>query len=285
MTEFWSSGGKLMKRIMLHGGGCSAYGVYHGLFESLGVGLDDFVKTELVTASAGSMYLMKMLHDFVAGETDASSEKIERMHKNLFESVSIWEALEDQNGFLCSQKKLQEELSQIMDEHEKVRNITFKSLHDRLPNLKLVVLATGVRDGTWYLKRFSADETPHVRVFDACLASMSVPILFESVTIDGELFCDADCMTKNEYADESTWHINCRQHEIRDVLSKLSVNIPLIDTIVQFVANLWKLTVTKTPERMTIQHEFQSSVLQSPMKEEYIQCGKTLAGRFMVKKA
>ena len=66
-------------------------------------------------------------------------------------------------------------------------------------------------------------------------------------------------MTKNEYADESTWHINCRQHEIRDVLSKLSVNIPLIDTIVQFVANLWKLTVTKTPERMTIEHEFQSS--------------------------
>jgi NTE family protein len=65
---------------------------------------------------------------------------------------------------------------------------TFRDLYERYDKRRLTVCATSVR-----LKRpvyFNHQMTPHVRVLDAVLASMAIPVLFTPVKINNEWYID-----------------------------------------------------------------------------------------------
>lgn len=75
----------------------------------------------------------------------------------------------------------------------------------KLTGVTIYIYATEY--STFNIKEFSADATPNVKLLDAVYASMSIPILFKPIKIDGELYFDgyiflnyplSKCLEKNK---------------------------------------------------------------------------------------
>tara|TARA_B100001778_G_C18520985_1_gene598829 strand:+ start:90 stop:1016 length:927 start_codon:yes stop_codon:yes gene_type:complete len=290
--------GARVHRVVLAGGGCPAFGVYTGLFRKLDLGLVDFAAlgVELVTSSAGSMYVAQMvaraLCDRATNMTDAQlDEKLAEMHARMT-NVSLWDVLEEQRTHLIGHAVLFNEITQIaravenVDDPKSIRT-TFAQLREHIPALKLTVLATYEKNEQWFVKTFNADETPDVPVCEACMASMSVPIMFQPYNIQGVEYFDSDItdfMAKDWCNGDGTWHIRSRVHNLEDTLSSLRLGIPFVDTVIRYVFLLLKQQTRKSTLEGTrvLRHDFVSDVMQSPVCSQFRECGERLANEFKV---
>jgi predicted acylesterase/phospholipase RssA len=69
-----------------------------------------------------------------------------------------------------------------------VTDITFEELGQRLPGMQLWIAAHNIDDLRGEL--FSVETSPHTSVVEACTASCMVPVIFESVEVDGTMYVD-----------------------------------------------------------------------------------------------
>lgn len=279
--------GKRVSRLVLHGGGSSSFGVYMGLFDTLGLGVSN-IGFELVTSSAGSMAFFALLVKHIQGGR-MNEAMIHDQYQRMRASCSLWNLLEMQGPAFFDQAYVRRMINDlcVADGGEEAMTLTFRSLGARLPGLDVSVLACHERsDGRWRTRSFNRTDTPDVLVWQACVASMSIPIIFEPQVINGRKYMDADLMNySGAYADAHTVQIGpLRMHtHVCKLLSSLSTQVPLIDRLCEFFVKIVRNRFEGPSVANIVRHGFCSNILRSPFDPEFVAAGRTLAQEFVLK--
>lgn len=214
--------GKEFERLYLHGGGVPYLGVYATLLRSLA--LDPWtMDVRLTCSSAGAgafLFLLCLKH---ADEAALRSE-IARIQSSLLD-ISWLDIDLDQEFIVGDLSKHMEPLVP-----EEVRRLTFADLRKVNENFDVEVAASAINCGYQVESvSFSADKTPEVPVWLACVASMSIPVLFKNLEIGGVKCFDGDFTRCCAEYDPAVLHLWSRRSAIESFSS--SVRFPLLRSI------------------------------------------------------
>lgn len=270
--------GKDYQKIALHGGGNPMFGHYVGFFETLRW-FEDFesFSVPLITSSAGSMAILYFVLKMKNKNKDISYlfskilEECENVLSNLDQrSVVSFEYMENL----------------ISTDFECLYNMKFKDLNQINPNFEWTICCSKYTDYDFSLKTYGT-HTPDVLIWKACLASMALPIIFPPIEIDGCLNCDGDFSNWIEgldlIDDESILHI-APQNNSTNYGFKISTDFMLIDELLQFsICCLKTMTKIKEPIHGVYRLEFVASVHKHFFSEEYIESGKLMAEKIVLK--
>ena len=220
--------GKEFERLYLHGGGVPYLGVYATLLRSLA--LDPWkMDVRLTCSSAGAgafLFLLCLKH---ADEAALRSE-IARIQASLLD-IS-WLDIDLDQEFIVGD--LSKHIEPLVP--EEVRRLTFADLRKANESFDVEVAASTIDCGHQLVSvSFSADKTPQVPVWLACVASMSIPVLFKNLEIGGVKCFDGDftrCCAEN---DPSVLHLWSRQSAV-ETLS--AVRVPLLRSILVTLVSL-----------------------------------------------
>ena len=272
--------GKEYKKLALHGGGTPMLGVYLGMFEKLNFD-ESILNIPFITSSAGSMAILFFLMKKIMKNTDirAIFTKIFSIILEEFENVlSNFE----QKGIVSSQ--LFDDL--ISTECSLIYNMTFKDLSELYPNLDWTICCSKYNNYEFSLITYGP-HTPGVKIWKACLGSMSVPILFEPVEINGTLNSDgslAAWVQELDLIDDQTvLHIGASKasNEFGDTVY---TGVSLIDELIGFFScSLMNMVRKPVPSHGILTTEFLTSITKDIFSEEYIESGKLIAEKFVLK--
>lgn len=270
--------GKDYKKLALHGGGNPMFGHYVGLFETL-KWFENFesFSVPLITSSAGSMAILYFILKMKDKNKDVSYifskilEECENVLSNLDQkSVISFEFLDNL----------------ISKDFECMYNLTFKDLNEINPNFEWTVCCSKYNNYEFSLKTYGT-HTPDVVIWKACLASMALPIIFPPIEIDGCLNCDGDFSGWIEgldiIDDESILHIGPRK-SFTSIGLQIKTDLNLIDEFLQFsICCFLRMMKKKEPIHGVNRIDFTASVHKHFLSEEYIESGKLMAEKFVLK--
>jgi len=145
----------------IHG---TSIGSYFAIVLALKIPLD-FIENEI----------LEILKEFTTNEELAINQK--QLH-NLFQK----------NGFF-KLKFLLNPIKNYLKKTYDLEDISFIDLVKKT-GINLYIPCTNINSGK--IKIFNVDDTPNISVFDACVASMSIPFIFEPVKILDDYYIDGD---------------------------------------------------------------------------------------------
>ena len=270
--------GKDYKKLALHGGGNPMFGHYVGLFETLRL-FEDFesFNIPLITSSAGSMAILYFILKMKDANKDVSCifskivEECENVLSNLDQrSVVSFDFLDK---LVCT-------------DFECVYNMTFKDLHEINPNFEWTICWSKYDNFEFSLQTYGT-HTPDVVIWKACLASMALPIIFPPIEINGCLNCDGyfcDWIEELDIADdESILHIGVKK-DLTSIGIKINTEIMLIDELLNFtICSFLRMVKMKEPIHGVNRIDFPASIHKHFLSEEYIESGKLMAAKFVLK--
>tara|TARA_B110000027_G_C16110073_1_gene297295 strand:+ start:962 stop:1789 length:828 start_codon:yes stop_codon:yes gene_type:complete len=270
--------GKDYQKIALHGGGSPMFGHYVGLFETL-KWFEDFesFSVPLITSSAGSMAIMYFILKMKDKNKDVSYifskivEECENVLSNLDQkSVVSFEFLDNL----------------VSTDFECMYNMTFKDLNEINPNFEWTICCSKYDDYEFSLKTYGT-HTPDVVIWKACLASMALPVIFPPIKIDGCLNCDGDFSNWVEgldiIDDESILHIAPKKNST-SIGFQINTELMLIDEFLKFsICCFLRMMNGNDPIHGVNRIEFTASIHKHFLSEEYIESGKLMAEKFVLK--
>ena len=274
--------GKDYTKIALHGGGSPMVGHYVGLFESL-KWFEDFesLNTPLITCSAGSMAIFYFIY------------KIKNKGENVYEDFSkLYSIVHEECENVLSNLDQRSIVSfDFMDNlisttFECMYNMTFKDLNELNPNFEWTICCSKYDNFEFSLETYGT-HTPDVVIWKACLASMALPILFPPIEINGFLNCDGDFCDWIEgldlVDDESILHIGPKK-KLKNVGIQSNTELMLIDELLNFSMCCYlKMMKKKEPTHGINRIEFPALIHKHYLSEEYIESGKLMAKKFVLK--
>lgn len=266
--------GKDYKKLALHGGGSPMFGHYVGLFETL-KWFEDFESLNIpfITSSAGSMAILYFILKMKDEKKDVSyifskvMEECENVLSNLDQrSVVSFDFLDN---FMST-------------DFECVYNMTFKDLHEINPNFEWTICCSKYDNFEFSLQTYGT-HTPDVLIWKACLASAAVPIVFPPIELNGFLNCDGDLSNWTEgldiIDDDSILHIGPSDSNIQ-----INTELMLIDELLNFsICCFRRMMKNKEPVHGVNRIEFTLSIHKHFFSEEYIESGKLMADKFVLK--
>lgn len=277
---------KVYKKLALHGGGCPMFGHYIGLFDKTGM-FDDFKSfdTPLITSSAGSMCVMYFILKYLerGNQTSMHNKMYYVYEKILGEVGNILDNL-DQKSVITF-----EFIENLFKSHFSILyNLTFQDLNKIIPHLDWTVCCSKCDDHTHscpFTVHTFGTHTPNVPIWKACIASMSVPILFAPVEINGNLFCDGEfsdwVSALHLIEDSECLHILCKRFQCFDTAF---TDISLLDESIRFIINsIQTMTQKSKPAHGWYRTEYSSSIDKFFLSTEYIKSGQIMADKFVLK--
>lgn len=275
--------GKEFKKLALHGGGSPMLGHYLSFFEDTGLLTDlKSFNVPIITSSAASLAFMYYLAASLYPEVCAGPKEIA---PNLFawflsQLENVIESI-DQNSILsmpCVEKILRDNFPDALF------TLTFGDLTVINPNLEWTVNCS-VFDKCCFRPRALGTHTPEVLVWQACLASASVPIVFPGLEIHGELLVDgdfSDWVAENDAAKEEVLHVApCFGGAAK--MFDLRSEITLLDEALKFVGRCFMHIVTKTPAKSLYEVPIAANLSANPLSEEFLAEGRKMAEMFVLK--
>ena len=270
--------GKDYRKLALHGGGHPMFGHYVGLFEML-KWFEDFesFSVPLITSSAGSMAIMYFILKMKDKNKDVSYifskivEECENVLSNIDQkSVVSFEFLDNL----------------VSTDFECMYNMTFKDLNEMNPNFEWTICCSKYDNYEFSLKTYGT-HTPDVVIWKACLASASLPIMFPPIEIDGCLNCDGGFSNWVEgldiIDDESILHIATEKNSI-NIGFQINTELMLIDELLKFsMCCFLGMMKKKEPIHGVNRIHFAPSIHKHFLSEEYIESGKLMAEKFILK--
>jgi hypothetical protein len=271
--------GKDYQKIALHGGGNPMFGHYIGLFETL-KWFEDFesFNIPLITCSAGSMAILYFILKMKDEKKDVSylfskvTEECENVLSNLDQrSVVSFDFLD----------KL------VSTDFECVYNMTFKDLHEINPNFEWTICCSKYDNFEFSLQTYGT-HTPDVVIWKACLASMALPIIFPPIEINGCFYCDGDFSNWVEgldlVDDDSILHIAPKNNIDINTRIEINTELMLIDELLKFsICCFLRMMIKKEPIHGISRADFNPSIHKHFLSEEYIESGKLMANKFVLK--
>uniref|UniRef100_A0A6C0J2Y2 PNPLA domain-containing protein n=1 Tax=viral metagenome TaxID=1070528 RepID=A0A6C0J2Y2_9ZZZZ len=268
--------GKDYKKIALHGGGCPMLGHCIGLFETL-KWFEDFksLNISFITSSAGSLAILYFIVKIKDKNKDMShifsklKEESENVLSNL-DQISVV-SFEFVDNFFST-------------DLECVYNMTFKDLNEINPNFEWTICCSKYDNFELSLQTYGT-HTPDVLIWKACVASAALPVVFPPIEINGFLNCDGDLSNWVEELDiiddESILHIGSH---ISSSKRSTITGLMLIDEFLDFSkCCFFKMMKKKAPIHGVNRIEFCGTVLTDFLSEEYIESGKLMADKFVLK--
>jgi len=252
------------------------FGHYVGLFENLRW-FEEFesLNTPFITSSAGSVAILYFILRMKDKSKDISFvfsrlvEECENVLSNIDKkSVISFEFIDDL----------------VSKEFGCLYNMTFKDLSELNPNFEWTICCSDYNSE--YSLQTYGTHTPDVIIWKACLASMALPMIFPPIEINGRLNCDGDLSGWIEALDlvndESILHIGPRLNPTGSI--GFTTDLLLIDELLQFSMKCFlRMTRMKQPIHGVNRIEFMSSVHKHFFSEEYIESGKLMADKFILK--
>ena len=269
--------GKDYQKIALHGGGNPMFGHYVGLFETL-KWFEDFksLNTPFITSSAGSVAIL-----YFVLKTRDESKDISFIFSRLLEECENVLSNVDQKSVISFE--LLDTL--VSTEFECIYNMTFKDLNELNPNFEWTICCSKYDNLEFSLQTYGT-HTPDVIIWKACVASMALPIIFPPIEINGCLNCDGDLSNWIEAMDvvndESILHIGPKERT--GIGIDINTEITLIDELIKFsLCCFVRMMKKKDPVHGVNRIEFTASIHKHFLSEEYIESGKLMAERFVLK--
>lgn len=263
--------GKTYKKLALHGGGCPMLGHYIGLFKSLNwFETWESFTIPLVTTSAGSIAILFSILNILDKRADVSFifnavfEESQNLLQNLdSKSIISYEFFDNliKTNFAC------------------IYDVTFQDLKNLSPNMDWTVCCTKYTNFEFSSERYGT-HTPDVVVWKACVASMALPVIFSPIEINGSLFVDgyfSDWIKDTD--DVDTLHIMGEEID----LIQLSTGITLFDELLNVFKKAFLALVNKTEPINVCKVYLTASVFTDFLSEEYIQSGKSMSEKFVLK--
>ena len=272
--------GKEYKKLALHGGGTPMLGVYLGMFENLKFD-ESILNIPFITSSAGTMAMMFFLMKKIMKNTDIKAV-FSKIFSNFWEEIENVLSNFEQKGIISS-KFID---NQISTECPSIYNITFKDLSELYPKLDWTICCSKYDNYEFSLTTYGP-HTPDVKLWKACLASMSVPIIFEPIEINGTLNCDGSLASWVKELglidDQTVLHIgpsaSCNQFE-----DTINTGVLLVDEFIRFAScSFMRMTRHPTPSHGVLRTEYNCSIAKDIFSEEYIESGKLIAEKFVLK--
>lgn len=271
--------GKDYEQIALHGGGNPMFGHYVGLFETLKC-LEDLKSFDipLITSSAGSMAILYFIVRSKEKEADISYlfrrilEECENVLENIDQKTVI--------SFEFLDNLVRTDFASVYD-------MTFRDLNELNSNFKWTICCSKYDNFEFSLQTYGT-HTPDVIIWKACIASMALPIIFPAVEINNCLNCDGDLCNwvkeMNIVDDRSILHI-CPAKRINGGGDFVNTEIPLLDESIKFTIFCFLRMISggQEPAHGVNRAEFPSSVHKHFLSEEYIESGKLMAKKFVLK--
>lgn len=269
--------GKDYQTIALHGGGYPMFGHYIGLFKTL-KWFEDFksLNTPFITSSAGSMAILYFVLKMKDESKDVSflfsrlAQEAENVLSNFDQkSVISYDFIDNL----------------ISTEFECIYKMTFRDLNELNPNFKWTICCAKYDNFELSLQTYGT-HTPDVIMWKACIASSALPILIAPIEINGCLNCDGDLSNWVEgmdlVNDESILHIGPKSRTSMEI--DIKTEIKLIDEIIQFSSNCFLRMMKKKESVYGITEiEFNASLNKDFLSEEYIESGRLMADKFVLK--
>ena len=241
--------------LCIHGGGIRGFVFATQLLSTLGIDVtkrDSAKGLSLHGVSAGALSFLHMALVHLVRQTGCGDDDIPAAIARVVDDIytcclnkSVLTVLDNEQGHMITVTELDEFIRSALnrefgvdDVFVNVLRLTFADVARMGGSESLSVYATD--DTTMKPVVFSTDATPDVSFYRACLASGSVPVVFEPQTIDGQRYSDG-------YVSDFCSLVG----EQRDMLHVFSgvyswpgpptTGLPLIDTAVRY---LYHATVT-----------------------------------------
>ena len=269
---------KEYEKLALHGGGTPMLGHYISFFEEtrLLTDLKSF-NVPIITSSAGSVAFMYQVVACLYPEFRIREVVCDMFACFLLQIENIIEST-DQTS-ICSLSFIEEICRKYIP--DAFFTLTFGDLTVINPNLEWTVCCTVFDLG--FHHRSLGTHTPDVSVWQACLASASVPVVFPGVQINGEFLFDgdfSDWVAKND--DETILHIQpCSGGAI--AAFDLRSEITLLDEAVKLIGWCFTHIVAKTKARSIFEIQIPASLTANPLSEEFLAVGRKMATMFVLK--
>jgi|SaaInlV_125m_DNA_1040241.scaffolds.fasta_scaffold12276_4 hypothetical protein len=272
--------GKEFEKLALHGGGSPMIGQYLSFFEDAGLFADfKSFNVPIITSSAASLTFMVLLAASLYPEDCASPKKI-------ISELFTWFHLQLENVIESSDQTSIMSIAcieNILREHLPVAlfTLTFADLTVINPKLEWTVNCSVFE--TCFVSRTLGTHTPDVLVWQACIASASVPVVFSGLEIHGELLFDGDF---------SNWTFECSTAEVLHVapcnggaakIFDLRSEITLLDEAVKFIGQCFTHIVAKPKIKSLYEVPFAATLTANPLAEEFLAAGKKMAEMFILK--
>lgn len=164
--------------------------------------------------------------------------------------------------------------------------MTFRDLNELNPNFEWTICCSKYDNFEFSLQTYGT-HTPDVIIWKACAASMALPIIFPPIEINGCLNCDGDFSNwveeMNLVNDESILHIGCKKRST-SIGNEINTEVALVDETIKFaLCCFFRMTKNKEPVHGVNRIEFTSSLHKHVLYDEYIESGKLMAEKFVLK--
>lgn len=280
--------GEDYKKIALHGGGNPMFGHYVGLLESL-KWFEDFESEYLnnipfVTSSAGSMAILFFVYKI----------KSKDAYEDVFKVVSqLFSKLIDECENVLSNLDQKSIISfdfldnLVSTEFGCIYDMTFKDLNDLIPNFDWTICCSKHDNFEFTLQTYGT-HTPEIVIWKACFASMSLPIIFPPIEINGCFNCDGDFSNWVEAMaisnDSSILHIGPKRNVSSPGGLPLNTEITLMDEFIKLATvSFLRLMKNNEPAHGVNRIEFMSCINKHFFSDEYIESGRLMAKKFVLK--
>ena len=266
--------GKAYSKLALHGGGCSMLGHHVGFLEETGIFENPASSgISLVTSSAGSLAVLicifrRMHADLPVGMMyDLVCDEMMNVFHRL-EGMSILS-----NEFFKS----------LFHSHPDLLDLTFADLKVTIPALEWTICCSEAK--TFDLKTFGT-HTEDVRVWEACLASASLPVLCEGFWIRGSLNMDGDYVDwvrgLGMEGDTDCLHILSKRFCEESVT--YDTGLRLLDEVLSFFHRChFRLSQRSLPEEGVFYTPLQGCLNKNPLSNEFVDEGKKTAQKLVLK--
>lgn len=271
--------GKTYKKMALYGGGCPMIGHYIGLFDETNMFGDlPSLRIPMITSSAGSVAVMLCLFKRLDAtfETDSFHGIFEFLWE---EALNVLDNLD--KGSIIGNEAIERWVKRL--DKPELYNLTFGDLKAMSPGFEWTVCCS--EHGTFDLKTFGT-HTEDVVVWRACLASGSLPVVFEGVEIHGSLNCDGDFTDwvggLGLQDDVDCLHITSSRDP--DHQMTFDTGVPLFDEALRFVLRCHlRLTMKTAPRGGVTRCDFAGNVHRHFLSREYVASGEAMAEKFVLK--
>jgi hypothetical protein len=164
--------------------------------------------------------------------------------------------------------------------------MTFKDLNEINPNFEWTICCSKYNNFEFSLQTYGT-HTPDVVIWKACSASAAVPIMFPPIELNGFLNCDGDFSNWIEgldiVDDENILHIGPQKNST-SIGIPINTELMLIDEFLKFsICCFCRITKKKEPTHGVNRIEFPASIDKHFLSDEYIESGKLMAERFVLK--
>ena len=276
--QTFSFEGKQFNKLALHGGGTAMFGCVKSFLEAMQINITN-LNFPIITSSASSMAMLTLIMNNFASQND-SNEKVLHIYEKCIEEITNFLDHFD-NRYLIMFDFIENLMYSTLP--NEFLTLTFADLKTINPNLEWKVCCSKCDDFEFSVHTFGT-HTPDVVVWKACLASMSIPVVFQPVQINEHYYCDGDFSDwiKEVIGNhENVLHIKPITRRNFDI----KIDIPILDELVKFIIHLGLSFIYKSslPEDNTYTTSFAGNVTEHFMSNIYINEGKKIATKFILK--